>query len=64
MQYVIPLANAEEPEAKAFIAAAKHVYRKYGRNILKCPAFTRKEKIVYLLAAYGWLYYDKKLVRI
>ena len=64
MQYVIPLASREEAEAKAFIAAAKNVYRKFGCNILKCPAFPWKEKIVYLLAAYGWLYCDKKLVRI
>lgn len=64
MQYVIPLASREEAEAKAFIAAAKNVYRKFGCNILKCPAFPWKEKIVYLLAACGWLYCDKKLVRI
>ena len=64
MQYVIPLANREEAEAKAFIAAAKSVYRKYRCNILKCSAFPWKEKIVYLLAAYGWLYQDKKFTRI
>lgn len=56
MQYVLPLASREEPEAKAFIADAKHVYRKYGCNILKCPAFPWKEKVVYLLFSVGYLY--------
>ena len=64
MQYVLPLASREEPEAKAFIAATKGVFGDYKQTILRCSAFPWKEKITYFLAAYGWLYYDKKLVRI
>ena len=64
MQYVLPLTRREEGEAKAFIAAAKNVFKENKREIWRGEAFPWKEKIIYLLAAYGWLYQNKKLTRI
>lgn len=64
MQYVILLAEREEQESSDFVTAAKCVFRKYAKAILQCSAFPKKEKVVYLLVACGWLYQDKKLIRI
>ena len=64
MQYVIPLAKGQGSEAAEFILAARNVFKEHRQNIFRCPAFPWKEKIVYLLATYGWLYHQKKLIRI
>lgn len=64
MQYALPLTQREGAEAKAFVAAVRKVYMRHRRDIRCCAAFPWKEKMVYLLFAYGWLYHDKKIKRI
>ena len=64
MQYVLPLAGRPEPEAKAFVAAAKKLIEENKRNILHCSAFPWKEKMVYMSLTCGVLYHNKKLTRI
>lgn len=56
MQYV---QNAIRiPNGREFIHHARAFYRRYILQLLRCPAFPWKEKIVYLLFACGWFYTD------
>lgn len=56
MQYVISI--AQNAEGREFIRQARGLYRRFWRQILNCPAFPKKEKIVYSLFICGWLYAD------
>lgn len=54
MQYVQPLIDKPAVDNSEFIRKAQQLYRKYKMQILCCPAFPWKEKVVYLAFAYGW----------
>lgn len=64
MQYVQPLMDKSSMGSAEFITSARQLYRKYKMQILRCSAFPRKEKLVYLAFAYGWRYESKRLIRI
>lgn len=63
MQYVQSLAGKPPVSDAVFIQSVQQLYRKYQMQILNCPEFPWKEKIVYFAFAYGWRYENKKLVR-
>jgi len=56
MQYVQPLLTSNQEQARSFIAQAQQLYRNYLPGILSCKAFPWKEKILFLLFAFGWNY--------
>lgn len=62
MQYAMPLAGRSE--GRSFVQESRKLYRKYLGELLRCSAFPTKEKIVYLLFVFGWLYTDRRLIRI
>lgn len=64
MQYVQPLMIKSSMGSAEFITSARQLYRKYKMQILRCSAFPKKEKLVYLAFAYGWRYENKRLIRI
>lgn len=64
MQYVQPLMDQSAMGSAEFIESTQKLYRKYKMQILCCPAFPWKEKVVYLAFAYGWRYKNKRLIRI
>ena len=59
MQYAQPLATL--PEGRGFLRESRKLYRNFMGPLLRCPAFPFKEKIVYLLFAWGWLYAGRRL---
>lgn len=62
LQYVIDTAAAGT--GREFIAQARKLYRRFLPQLLACPAFSHKEKIVYSLFVCGWLYDRGKLKRV
>lgn len=64
MQYVQPLLGRAEGQAKRFVRQARKVYQAFLGDILRCPAFPWKEKIVYVMCACGLFYHGKKLYRL
>lgn len=64
MQYVQPLMDQSSMGSAEFIESTQKLYRKYEIQILSCPAFPWKEKVIYLAFAYGWRYKNKRLIRI
>ena len=62
MQYIIPL--AQNSEGQDFVQNGRKLYRKYWRQILTCPAFPWKEKIMYSMCILGWMYVDRNIKRI
>ena len=62
MQYVIPLYSfRENNNVYEFIMNAKQLITKYRKDIMLCPAFPWKEKIVFELFSMGYLYTDGKI---
>lgn len=62
MQYVIPLYSfRKNDKVYEFIMNAKQLITKYRTDILFCPAFPWKEKIVFELFSMGYLYTDNKI---
>ena len=59
MQYAMPLAGTAD--GRSFVQASRKLYRKYLGELLRCSAFPRKEKIVFLLFVCGWLYAEHRL---
>lgn len=64
MQYVQPLMDQSSMGSAEFFESTQKLYRKYKIQILSCPAFPWKEKVIYLAFAYGWRYKNKRLIRI
>lgn len=64
MQYAMPLVQENTPQAKAFVRAVRKECAGQWNRILRCKAFPWKEKIVYVLFACGWLYHNKKFVKV
>lgn len=64
MQYVQPLLGQQDERSRSFVMAAQTVYRQNRKEIRRCSAFPRKEKISYLLFARGWNYQNKKITRV
>ena len=64
MQYVLTLVCINTAEARSFISEARRIYVENKWHILNCPAFPWKEKITYLMFTCGWLYHNKKFIRI
>ena len=64
MQYVQQLMYKSAMGSTDFIKSAQQMYRKHKMQILGCPAFPWKEKVIYLAFAYGWSCKNKRLVRI
>lgn len=62
MQYVLGVAG--HAEGRAFILAARRLYRKFLPGLLRCSAFPWKEKIVYTLFVCGWLYDSGEIKRV
>lgn len=62
MQYVLPAAGM--PEGRDFVRRSRELYRRFQKQILGCPAFPWKEKIVFLLFTCGWLYANHAIKRI
>ena len=58
MQYAQGAVNM--PGAESFVRQAQKLYRKYILRIFTCPAFSKKEKIVFLMFAFGWFYKNRK----
>lgn len=62
MQYV---QNAvTNPNGGEFLHHARAFYRRYILQLLRCPAFPWKEKIVYSLFACGWIYHNKTMQKV
>lgn len=59
MQYAQPLATL--PEGRGFLRESQRLYRNFMGPLLRCRAFPVKEKIVYLLFTWGWLYAGRRL---
>lgn len=62
MQYAMPA--AQNAEGRNFVRQSRKLYRKYWRQLLTCPAFPWKEKILYFLYILGWIYTDRSIKRI
>ncbi len=62
MQYAMPA--AQNPEGRDFVLQSRKLYRKYWRQLLTCPAFPWKEKIVFSLFILGWMYTGHNTKRI
>lgn len=63
-QYVLSLSQNDKNYGQNFLKAAQSLYKKYMCDILKCSAIPWKEKVVFFLFAYGWIYDSKKLLRV
>lgn len=59
LQYVIDSAAAGT--GREFIAQARKLYRRFLPQLLGCPAFSHKEKIVYSLFVCGFLYMNRTI---
>lgn len=64
MQYVQMLADQNTDDARAFILAARRLLAQCRRQIQANPVFSWREKIVYQMTTFGWLFYKKKLYRL
>lgn len=64
MQYVQPMADQDTENARAFILAARRLMAQYRKQIQTSSSFTRKEKVVYQMLIFGWLFYKKRLYRL
>lgn len=64
MQYVQPIMDNREPQARKFVRAASRLTRSCTLRILRCPAFPLKEKAVFILFAAGWLYHNRRLYKV
>ena len=62
MQYVLPAARLEA--GGLFVSQARALYRSVWKQILRCPAFPWKERIVYTLFAFGCLYDRGKITKV
>lgn len=60
MQYAQGAVNM--PGAEAFVRQVQKLYRKYVLRIFTCPAFPKKEKIVFLMFSLGWFYKKRKFI--
>lgn len=49
---------------KPFLQIAVRFYKTHRRSIRKSKAFTRKEKLIYLLLSYGYLYKNGRVKRV
>ena len=54
MQYAQGAVNM--PGLELFVRQVQKLYRKYVLRMVTCPAFPKKEKIVFLMFAFGWFY--------
>lgn len=61
-QYVQISINKNK-KGNEFLAAAQRLYRKYWRQLLFCRSFPIKEKIIYILFGFGWIYQHKQFTR-
>lgn len=64
MQYVQLLVGNRTEEAKIFVSSARHLIREHLLQIVNCPAFPKKEKVVYGLFSLGWMYRKKKFTKL
>ena len=48
----------------SFLRAVRHLFWKYKGQLLFCKSFPAKEKIVYIFFLLGWLYQNKKFIKI
>lgn len=60
-QYV-QLAIKQRKENLSFLKACRRLFQKYGRVLLRCRAFPRKEKVVYILFMFFGLVYQNHLL--
>ena len=62
MQYVQMIAEHRPADGRPFLQGAQRLYRTYAGPLLHCAAFPWKEKVVYLLFAWGIAYHRGRLV--
>ena len=63
-QYVFAMVYGECQWNERFIIESRLMYKKYLKDILKCMAIPKKEKIVFVGFIFGWIYTEKKWIRI
>lgn len=63
-QYVLLIVRNSKDYCTDFLKAAQTLYKKYIRLIVGCKAIPWKEKLVFLLFAYGWVYQNKNFSRL
>ena len=64
MQYVYMILEKDLRKGREFLKAAQSVYKKYMPQIVSCPKFPWKEKLLYVMFAWGFLYNKKKVYRL
>ena len=64
MQYVQMIIDRDDEKSKMFLKHSMELYEKQRKNILKCKAFPWKEKLIFLLFSFGYLYYGKSIKKI
>lgn len=64
MQYVQALLPMHNPQANTFLRSAQNLFRKHLLSIVTCHAFPRKEKALFALFGFGWVYHEKKLSKL
>jgi len=64
MQYVLGTAEKSDDKSKAFVNKARKLYSKYKRDIISNKSFPWKEKITYLAFVCGFIYINRKFVKV
>lgn len=64
MQYVQMIIEDSQMQAPEFLRGARRLIRKCIPEIVGCSAFPAREKVVFVLFAFGWLYHRKKIYRV
>ena len=64
MQYVQMIIDRKDKESKIFLKHSIELYKNQRKNIFKCKAFPWKEKLIFILFSFGYLYYGKSVKKI
>nr|WP_295949900.1 glycosyltransferase family 2 protein [uncultured Agathobaculum sp.] len=64
MQYVHVIMRQSASKHPNFLVSVQNLYRRYIRQIIECPAFPWKEKIIYVAFAYGYFFNGKYFLHI
>ena len=63
-QYVLAMVLGKSKWDVGFLMESRLMYKKYLGNILNCTAIPMKEKIVFVCFVFGWIYTNKKWIKI
>lgn len=64
MQYVQSIPNYDREETEAFVEEAKKLYRNNLKKIWLCKSFPWKEKIVFTMFVCGFLYVERRIIKV